>query len=100
MDTTLSFLPLALNAIPLTAARAASSLEFSLRLHTPPPSDMSSEWLLHEQHTQRAEEGRSFSEGRMYTPDGVEFARMSQVSILRGPEGVKPIVVAPRKAKL
>jgi acyl-CoA thioesterase len=48
---------------------------------------MDESWLLHEQNTERASDGRSFSVGRMFTEQGVEFARMSQVSILRGPAG-------------
>lgn len=100
MDTTLSFLPLALNNIPLTAAKAASSLEWSLRFFSPPPVAIESDWLLHEQHTQHADEGRSFSEGRMYNEQGVELARMSQMSILRGPEGAPAFVSEKSKAKL
>lgn len=88
MDTTLSFLPLALNGIPLTAARAASSLDFSLRFFTPPPTKMEQDYMLHEQYTQTAAEGRTFSVGRMFNEHGVELARMSQASIMRGPEGM------------
>lgn len=85
MDEALSFLPLALSSIPLTSARAASTMDFSLRFFTPPPEKMDESWLLHEQNTERAADGRSFSVGRMFTADGIEFARMSQISILRGP---------------
>jgi acyl-CoA thioesterase len=87
MDTALSFLPLTLTSIPLTTARAASSMDFSLRFFTPLPADkpMNETWLLHEQNTERAADGRSFSIGRMFDTAGVEIARMSQVSILRGP---------------
>jgi acyl-CoA thioesterase len=66
-----------------------SSLDFSLRFFTPPPVKLEEDWLLLEQNTERAADGRTFSVGRMFTEDGVEFARMSQVSILRGHKGSK-----------
>ena len=84
MDTALSFLPLVFTSIPLTSARGASSLDFSLRLFSPAPID--SEYMLHEQNTEHADGGRSFSVGRLFSRDGKEVARMSQVSILRGPK--------------
>jgi acyl-CoA thioesterase len=87
MDSCLSFLPLSLTGIPLTSARAASTMDFSLRFFTPPPVEMHQSWMLHEQNTENGADGRTFSIGRMFSEDGVEFARMSQVSILRGPEG-------------
>jgi acyl-CoA thioesterase len=100
MDTALSFIPLSLTGIPLTSARAASSLDFSLRFFCAPPKALHKDWLLHEQYTQRAEEGRSFSVGRMYRQDGAEVARMSQVSILRVPEGIVAKNGPGRQAKL
>lgn len=87
MDSTLSFLPLSLSNLPLTTASVVSSLDFSLRFFSPPPIKLNEDWLLLEQNTERAADGRTFSVGRMFTEDGVEIARMSQVSILRGPKG-------------
>lgn len=89
MDSILSFLPLALLGVPLTSARAASTMDFSLRFFCPPPTKMHESWILQEQNTERAADGRTFSVGRMFTEDGTEFARMSQVSIMRGPAGSK-----------
>jgi acyl-CoA thioesterase len=91
MDSTLSFLPLSLSNLPLTSARVVSSLDFSLRFHSPPPLNWNEDWLLLEQNTERAADGRTFSVGRMFTEDGVEIARMSQVSILRGPSQSKSV---------
>lgn len=69
-------------------------MDFSLRLFSPPPADSAGTWLLHEQNTEHASDGRSFGIARMFVrddnaPDGLkEVARMTQVSILRGPEGM------------
>lgn len=84
MDGGLAFLPLTLTNRSLTEASAASSLDFSLRIFSPP--DMT-KWHLHEQHTERGAGGRTFSVGKLYDEGGVEVACMTQMSILRGKRG-------------
>ncbi|ORY32145.1 thioesterase-like superfamily-domain-containing protein [Naematelia encephala] len=80
MDAVLSFLPLTVTRQPLTAAAAASSLDFSLHFHT--PVDLS-KWHLHEQHTTTGTNGRTMSQGILYDRTGREVAVMTQMSILR-----------------
>ncbi|KAJ9093420.1 hypothetical protein QFC21_006451 [Naganishia friedmannii] len=62
------------------AVSAVSTLEFSLRFFSPPNPN---EWLLHEQHTENAGMGRTFSTGRVWDKDGKCVASMSQQSIMR-----------------
>ncbi|CCG84865.1 protein of unknown function [Taphrina deformans PYCC 5710] len=80
-DAALAFLPLTFRNEFITEYGALSSLDCSLRFHT---SDFNcNNWLLHEQVTEAADDGRTFSIGRVFREDGVLVATMSQMSILR-----------------
>lgn len=87
-DAALAFLPATFRNEFLDDYGALSTLDCSLRFHT---SDFScNDWLLHEQVTEAANDGRTYSTGRIFREDGVLVATMTQMSILR-PKAVKAV---------
>lgn len=84
-DAALAFVPVTFRNEFITAYGPISSLDCSLRFHT---SDFScNDWLLHEQVAEAADDGRTYSTGRVFRPDGVLVATMSQMSIMRAKPG-------------
>lgn len=80
-DAALAFLPATFRNEFITDYGPISSLDCSLRFHT---SDFScNDWLLHEQVLEAADDGRTFSTGRVFRPDGILVATMHQMSIMR-----------------
>ncbi|KAJ5385524.1 hypothetical protein N7517_003435 [Penicillium concentricum] len=82
LDGILSFLPLTHNHMSFEDAGACSSLDFALRIFTPPKVD---EWHLREVINHRAGHGRTYSESKMWDEAGNLVASMTQQSILRVP---------------
>lgn len=95
MDAALAFVPATLRNEFLDDYGAISSLDCAMRWHS---SDFScNDWLLQEQVTEAANNGRTFSTGRVFRQDGTLIATMHQMSIMR-PKPVKkaPKISAPR----
>ncbi|KAJ9657102.1 hypothetical protein H2201_008310 [Coniosporium apollinis] len=87
MDCALSFVPLAHSHQFLEDAGACSSLDFALRVFV---SDLDlNDWHLREMKTVTGDEGRTYSESRLWDRKGRMVASMTQQSILRLPKGVK-----------
>eukprot|EP01113_Clastostelium_recurvatum_P000798 TRINITY_DN10357_c0_g1_i1.p1 TRINITY_DN10357_c0_g1~~TRINITY_DN10357_c0_g1_i1.p1 ORF type:complete len:315 (+),score=62.96 TRINITY_DN10357_c0_g1_i1:74-1018(+) len=80
-DAALAFLPLTFSRMFLDDAGPVSSMDLTLHFHT--SRFRADEWLLHEQHTEAGEDGRTYSVGRVYTKDRRLVATMQQMSILR-----------------
>lgn len=77
----LAFIPSKHSGYELIEASARATLDFSLRLFTP-KVDLTS-WHVTEQKTIMAGNARAFSEGRVWSKDGVLIAIMTQQTILR-----------------
>ncbi|OQE47001.1 hypothetical protein PENCOP_c001G02225 [Penicillium coprophilum] len=82
MDGVLSFLPLTHNHLSFEDAGACSSLDFALRVFTPPKMN---DWHLREIINHRAGHGRTYSESKLWDEAGNLVASMTQQSILRVP---------------
>ena len=81
MDAALAFLPCTFRNEFLDDYGALSTLDCALRVHS---TDFSfNDWLLHEQVTEAANDGRTFSTGRIFRQDGLLIATMHQMSIIR-----------------
>jgi acyl-CoA thioesterase len=87
MDGALSFLPLTHSKMSLLDAGACSTLDFALRI-LGNQVDMS-EWNFKEMKSVHGSDGRTYSEGRLYSRDGKMIAIMTQQSILRPPQRAK-----------
>ncbi|EFX04137.1 acyl-thioesterase 2 [Grosmannia clavigera kw1407] len=81
LDGALSFLPLAHSGLFLDDAGACSSLDFALRCFGT-DVDLSS-WHLRELKTVTGQNGRTYSEARLWDENGRLVANMTQQSILR-----------------
>ncbi|CAI4218854.1 unnamed protein product [Parascedosporium putredinis] len=87
MDANLSFLPLTHNNLSLQDAAACSSLDFSMRIFT---NDLDlTKWHMRELKCVVGQEGRTYSESRLWDEKGNMVANMSQQSIMRPKPGQK-----------
>lgn len=85
MDAAMAFIGLTHSHKFIDDAAACSTLDFSLRILT---ADVDlNEWHLREVKTHGAAEGRTYSEGQMWTAGGKLVASMTQTSILRPHKG-------------
>jgi acyl-CoA thioesterase II len=81
MDSNLSFLPLTHNGMSLYDSGPCSSLDFAMRFFT---NDLDvSKWHLRELRCVVGQEGRTYSESRLWDEAGNMVANMTQQSILR-----------------
>ncbi|PWN49804.1 Thioesterase/thiol ester dehydrase-isomerase [Violaceomyces palustris] len=82
LDGALSFLPLTFSNLGLNQASACSSLECSLRFHSP-DFDSETNWAYREQRTISGSDQRTFSESYLFDENDNLIATMSQISVLR-----------------
>jgi len=87
LDAAIAFLPASFTHAFLDDYAAISSLDCSLRFHR---TDFDvNDWLLCEQFTEVAAEGRSWSVSRAFNIDGVLVATMTQSAVLKPKPGAR-----------